>query len=96
MLAFLGFFLRSKVGNVTPQMVDAFCVFRWCRGVNDVTIDVRTKDDLFDVRAKVRAENGAAVEASGRGETEELAMEASAMASLYAYLSLVNQTNADL
>lgn len=85
--------LRAKLG-VTPAMVDAFCVFSHCRGVEEITIDVETTDDMFVVKTTLLTETRAELHSKGRAEREGAAMEAAAVAALYALLK--HSTNATL
>lgn len=85
--------LRAKLG-VTPAMVDAFCVFSFCRGVDEIAIDVEKTDDMFEVKTTLLTDAQAELHTKGRAERQEAAMEAAAIAALYALLK--HSTNTTL
>ena len=85
-LAVAALLIRSKLGKVTPKMIDAFCIFNYCRGVSEITIDVEETDGMFEVKTTLLTEKQAELRSKGRAPREDMALEAAAVSMLYALL----------
>ena len=91
-LAVAALLIRSKLGKVTPNVVDAFCIFNYCRGVSEITIDVEEAEGMFEVKTTLLTEKQAELRSKGRAEREDMALEAAAVSTLYALLRHTSNT----